>query len=135
MPVGRAGTFVYTISNVRKGQIEVFADGEWAALEDWGTFTLQQLRDGLVRFHHDGSEQFLINEATATINPDNTRFDITITDDEGAAGSAAQSSTSPPSMIRRWPIPISVLIPVLSRPSMKAGYYHQRGNAEDHGCR
>ena len=88
------GSFTYTVSNLVNGVIELLgSDGNWAVTT---SFTLQQLRDGEVRFAHDGGEQFMTDSdgyATETATP--AGFEITIADDEngGGATSAAESIT------------------------------------------
>ena len=81
------GSFTYTVSNLVNGAVQLRDDaGNWG---DTTSFTLQDLRDGKVRFLHDGGEQFMTDaDGYATETPTPAGFEITIADDDSATSAA-----------------------------------------------
>ncbi|MDD9798664.1 MAG: hypothetical protein OXT03_06180, partial [Alphaproteobacteria bacterium] len=73
------GSIRFTVSNLQNGYIEVQgSDDTWTQTTG---FTLQQLRDGQVRFTHDGGEQFeVVNGFKSSTEPRPTQFTLTAND-------------------------------------------------------
>ena len=85
------GSFTYTVSNPVNGAAQLRDDeGNWG---DTTSFTLQDLRDGKVRFLHDGGEQYQTDsDGYATDTPTPAGFEVTIADDDGATSTAPHRS-------------------------------------------
>ena len=64
-----------------KGVIQrLLTDGGWANIGTDGTFTLTELRAGMIRFMHDGDEQFSVVDGYRTGTAEAVRISFTISD-------------------------------------------------------